>query len=1128
MERHGTSGGRTHRVARVASVAAVITAVAVAVLAGFVGGVGALPVDGTAERSVVDDDPLAADRAVKFSVQQAAPTAACELSDREAPPGSDISVYAFDSQNAAEYRYDRTGDGTWDTDWITDGFQQFTYDDAGTYSPRVQVRNSDGLTDTAECATLTIDENRPPDPDLTFSPTSPDVGEGMTFDPSGTTDPDGDDMFVYQFDWTDDGTYEEFAETNATQTHTYNTRGEKTVRLYVEDEHDLSATTTVTFFVGRRQPDAICSVSDESVRVGEQIAIDARESSNAETAAFNVDSDDTYEYTNQNDLETSHRYETPGTYEVIVRARNGDLTDTTTCGVVTVTDNQPPEAALDYSPASPRVSDSITFDASNSTDADGSIRAYWWDFQGDGTVDLYTNVSQTSYQYRSSGSYVPTVTVVDDDGARGQTSRDVLVGGRVPPPTTLCTIEDTTVTVGEATTVDASRSDGPDTVEFDVDGDEQYERSDSGDFVVSVSYDSPGEYTVHARGRNDGGTDVVECGTVVVETTPTEVPRTSPRTFTEEFRTSTVPGEEFRSPSEVPGTDGERTPSEPGPGEESPSEGEEDPGGTVPELPDWAVPGLVGLLGLAGLGGAAYYLYPGGSGGGGGGGASAPPKPPSVPPSSKEAMFETGTFLTPPESGPVTISGLGFEPDLITFATTTNVREPDGGPTDRSDGWSHGRAIRGVEGDIPQTVVALTDDAQNFDAAMGASSDGHAIELDVHENDPPERVVGQVTDLTDDGFELRFDVTGLRDTRAGHQYVVHYQAFAFGKGGQVEVGHFRTPAFPGSQSIPLGIDADHVVLTATNTLGTVDDRRMTDLPIGFSHGEVVGRQSPGQLVRNTTVAPAGAGATAQAAFEGRALHLLYTDDDEIRGRTTATVTGLGESIDLEYEKVYSGPSKVGSVESKLVTYVAVETRDLQPTIGYFRLPEEDDLLHVDLGFEPRLIEFTTLGVEEMNTETFSRASPLGFGWSHGSAIGGREGSDGVRQYVLNDATDPARSTHEPHTGPRHEGVAASIRTLADGGRLVGRDELTVTGFTDDGFQVAVTGVNGGPDADRTRPLVFYKAWPDPDKAAERAAAGAGGRGEKRRQRGRGGQSGGQQSGRERGDQRDSGGQQGTR
>ena len=1113
MVRHTTSGGRTNRVARVVLVTGVLTAVAVAVTAGPVGGAGDRSVGIAAGQQAVAGTQLGVDRPVNVSLQQAAPTAACELSDREAPPGSDISLYAFDSQNAQEYRYDKTGDGTWDTDWIGDGFQQFTYNEAGTYEPRVQVRNSDGLTDTATCPTLTIDENQPPDPSLTFSPSSPDVGEQMTFDPSGTTDPDGDDIFDYRFDWTDDGTYEERGETNRSRTHTYNTRGEKTVRLYVEDEHGGSDTTTVTFFVGRRQPDALCSVSDESVRVGEQIDVDARESSNAETADFDVDGDGTYEYTNQNDLETAHRYETAGTYEVVVRARNGDLTDTATCGVVTVTDNEPPEAALDYSPANPRVGDSVTFDASGSTDPDGTIRAYWWDFDGDNTVDLYTNTSQTSYQYPSSGSYVPAVTVVDDDGAQGRTSRDVLVGESVPPPTTLCTIEDTTVTVGESTTVDASGSDGASTVEFDVDGDEQYELSDSDDFVVTVSYDSPGEYRVYARGRNEGGTDVVECGTITVDEPPTEVPRTSPRTFTEDFRTSTVPGEEFRSPSEVPGTDGERTPSETGDG--TPAEEEDDPGGPIPELPDWAVPGLVGLLGLAGLGGAAYYLYPGG-GGGGGGGASAPPKPPSVPPSSKTAMFETGTFLTPPESGPVTVTGLGFEPDLITFAVTTNVREPEGGPTDRSDGWSHGRAIRGVEGAIPQTVVALTDDAQNFDAAMGASSDGHAIELDVHENDPPERITGQVTALTDDGFEMQFDVTGLRDSRAGHQYVVHYQAFAFGKGSQVEVGHFRTPEFPGSQSIPLNIDADHVVLTATNTLGTVDDRRMTDLPIGFSHGEIVGRQAPGQLVRNTTVAPSGAGATAQAAFEGRALHLLYSDDDEIRGRTTATVTSLGESIDLEYEKVYSGPSKLGSVESKLVTYVAVETGDLQPTIGYFRLPEEDDLLHVDLGFEPRLVEFTTLGVEEMNTEQFSRASPLGFDWSQGSAIGGREEMDGIRQYVLNDATDPARSTHEPHVGPRHDGVAASIRTLADGGRLVGRDDLTVTGFTDSGFQVAVTGVNGGPEADRTRPLVFYKAWPNPDTASERAATGASDQHEKGGRRGRGEGADGRDGGRERG------------
>ncbi|RXK48650.1 PKD domain-containing protein [Halorientalis pallida] len=1021
--------------------------------------------------------PVADTGAVNATLQSTAqPTASCTLSDTEAPPGSEITLTAYESEDADTYRWDKQGDGTLDTDTFDRAYFSFTYDEAGTYEPAVEVRNaSSGATDTASCGTLTIDPNEDPDPRLSYFPSSPAVGEQLTFDPGETTDPDGDDIFVWRYDFDDDGSYEAGGETDRQVTHTYTSRGTKTVTLYVEDEHGGSATTTVDFFVGTREPSAACTVERESVRVGESLTVDATASENASVADFDVDGDGSYEYTGRENLGQSHVYEEAGIYEVSVRVRNGDRTDTAFCGTVTVTSNQSPDAVLDVRPSNPRAGESVTFDASGSSDPDGIIETYEWDFDGDNVDDRTTTSPQVEYSYDAAGNYVPSVTVVDDDGARDVTSRDASVGDSLPPPSTFCTVEDTTITIGESTTVDASGSDGPTTVEFDVDGDERYERTDEDDFVISVAYDSAGEYTVLARGTNEGGSEVTECGTITVREPGTETP------ITERFPRTTEPGE-F---DETPGA--EETPG----GEETPTvtTDEEDPGGFVPEIPDEAVPIVGGLLALAGLGGLGYYLYPSG-GGGGSGGKSAPPKPPTVPPSSTAARFETGTFLTPPESGPVTVSGLGFEPDLLTFAATTNVRSPDDGETDRSDGWSHGRAVRGADGSIPQTVVSLTDDAGNLDAAMGASSDGHALELDVHNDAPPERVAGQVTGITDDGFEMTVDVEGLRGDRAGDQYVVHYQAFAFGEGSEVEIGHFRTPEFPGSQSIPLSVDADHVTLTATNTLGTVDNRRMTDLPIGFSHGEVVGRANPGQLVRNVTVEPSGPGGTAQAAFDDRALHLLYAYEGEIRGRTTAEVTSLGDSIDLEYETVYSGPAKVGSVESKLVTYVAVDTGGRQPTIGYFQLPESgsNDLLSVDLGFEPRLIEFTTLGIGSLNTDELSPASPLGFGWSHGTAIGGREGSYGIRQYVLNDATDPERSTYEPHTGPRHDGVAAAVRSLADGGRIVGRDELTITGFTDSGFQVAVTDVGTDTtEAAGTRPYVFYKAWPSPD--ADRTSGG---------------------------------------
>ncbi len=86
---------------------------------------------------------------------------------------------------------------------------------------------------------------------------------------------------------------------------------------------------------------------------------------------------------------------------------------------------QPPIASFTYSPAKPVVNEMITFDASNSTDADGNITKYKWAF-GDGNV---TNTTEKiiTYSYASVGNYTVILTVIDDDGAINSTSQLVIV-----------------------------------------------------------------------------------------------------------------------------------------------------------------------------------------------------------------------------------------------------------------------------------------------------------------------------------------------------------------------------------------------------------------------------------------------------------------------------------------------------------------------------------------------------------------------------------------------------------------------------------------------------------------------------------------------------------------------------
>lgn len=81
--------------------------------------------------------------------------------------------------------------------------------------------------------------------------------------------------------------------------------------------------------------------------------------------------------------------------------------------------NQPPTARLVVTPAAPRARQQITFDASGSTDPDGRIVRYKWDFNGDGVVDLESTEPRVQYAYLAGGTYTVRLTVVDNVGMEG-------------------------------------------------------------------------------------------------------------------------------------------------------------------------------------------------------------------------------------------------------------------------------------------------------------------------------------------------------------------------------------------------------------------------------------------------------------------------------------------------------------------------------------------------------------------------------------------------------------------------------------------------------------------------------------------------------------------------------------
>ncbi|MCK5031082.1 MAG: PKD domain-containing protein, partial [Thermoplasmatales archaeon] len=113
----------------------------------------------------------------------------------------------------------------------------------------------------------------------------------------------------------------------------------------------------------------------------------------------------------------THTYYYAGTYQVTLTVVNeGGINDTIlkniTVSKVTHPSNNPPTADAN-GPYYRHVGQTITFDGSKSSDLDGTIVSYDWDF-GDGN----TGVGVTStHIYSSAGTYTMILTVTDNEGA---------------------------------------------------------------------------------------------------------------------------------------------------------------------------------------------------------------------------------------------------------------------------------------------------------------------------------------------------------------------------------------------------------------------------------------------------------------------------------------------------------------------------------------------------------------------------------------------------------------------------------------------------------------------------------------------------------------------------------------
>ena len=165
------------------------------------------------------------------------------LADAGGPYAGEINVaITFDGSQS----YDADGDTLtyiWNFDDNTPpatGMQvTHTYAAEGTYEVSLTVEDGRGGTDTASVEVVVLPPNQPPVVSFSVTEMGINVGDQFTFDGSATTDPNGDPLVSFEWDFGDGSTT-----TGIIVTHVFQAPGDFTVALTVRDNRQGEGTAT--------------------------------------------------------------------------------------------------------------------------------------------------------------------------------------------------------------------------------------------------------------------------------------------------------------------------------------------------------------------------------------------------------------------------------------------------------------------------------------------------------------------------------------------------------------------------------------------------------------------------------------------------------------------------------------------------------------------------------------------------------------------------------------------------------------------------------------------------------------------------------------------------------------------
>lgn len=301
----------------------------------------------------------------------------------------------------------------WDFDDLdapmTTGVAERTFEAPGVHSAQLTVTDASGAGNATATDRVAVRVNHPPVADAGKEIVTDDLY--VTLDGSGSSDGDGDHL-IYTWDFGDGSAPAQ----GEVVTHNYPRSGVFPVKLTVDDGTGLSNAVAIaaTRVVIDARPVAVAG-GNRDVCSGDAILFDGSASKDPDGGLLRYDWD-FGDGTRADIVNPTKTYEHPGVYSVTltVRDESGLPIGVHSDRVAAVVREAP---IADAGPAIKACTNqTVRLDGSKSTDADGAVNAFSWNF-GDGTTG---GGERPTHVFDRPGTYTVTLTITGD--ARGSCS----------------------------------------------------------------------------------------------------------------------------------------------------------------------------------------------------------------------------------------------------------------------------------------------------------------------------------------------------------------------------------------------------------------------------------------------------------------------------------------------------------------------------------------------------------------------------------------------------------------------------------------------------------------------------------------------------------------------------------